>query len=296
MTRAHDASRRRFLKVLGSASGALIVGMQLPARADAPDELLGDAPLQLNPYVRIEPDGSVVIGARDPEVGQGIRTAEARIIAEELDADWPRVVVVPLALGAEDGSGEPRWTFGHQEARGSTGMPAAWNDLRTVGAAARDLLVRAAAPRFGMDVRKLQTRLGRVIAPDGRTFGYGELATAASQLSPATNTPPKLKSPDTFRLVGQDAGDVDARDIVSGRESHAIDQMPGNALVAVIARCPYPGGELQALNADAARALKGVEQVLTIPKPAASELLGARPLAAGVAVLAQDTWTALRGR
>lgn len=296
MTRAHDASRRRFLKVLGSASGALIVGMQRSARADEPDQLLGDALLPLNPYVRIEPDGSVVIGARDPEVGQGIRTAEARIIAEELDADWPRVVVVPLALGAEDGNGEPRWTFGHQEARGSTGMPAAWNDLRTVGAATRELLVRAAAQRFGMDARKLQTRLGKVIAPDGRALDYGELATAASLLPPATNAAPRLKSPDAFRLIGQDAGDVDAREIVTGRESHAIDQMPGNALVVVIARCPYPGGTLQALNADAARALKGVAQVLTIPQPAASELLGARPLAAGVAVLAQDTWTALRGR
>ena len=125
MTRSHNAARRRFLKVLGSASGALIVGMRLPARADTPDELLGDALLPLNPYVRIEPDGTVVIGARDPEVGQGIRTAEARVIAEELDADWPRVMVVPLTLGAEDGNGEPRWTFGHQEARGSTGMPAA---------------------------------------------------------------------------------------------------------------------------------------------------------------------------
>ncbi|HEY3519417.1 MAG TPA: molybdopterin cofactor-binding domain-containing protein [Rhodanobacteraceae bacterium] len=296
MSASHDASRRRFLKVLGSASGALIVGLQLPVRADTPDALLGDVVSRLNPYVRIEPDGTIVIGARDPEVGQGIRTAEARIIAEEMDADWPRVIVLPMTLAAEDdGDGEPRWTLGHQEARGSTGVPAAWNDLRAVGASARELLIRAAAQRFGVDARTLRTQLGKVIARDGRALGYGELAAAASVLPPP-NAAPALKSADEYRLLGQDAGDVDARDIVTGRQSHAIDKILGGALVAVIARCPFPGGDLSRLDADAARALKGVEQVSTIPRPNPSLPLGARPFAAGVAVLAHDTWTALRAR
>ena len=105
MTRAHDASRRRFLKVFGTATGALVVG--LPAMAWTPDELLGHNLIALNPYLRIEPDGTTVIGARDPEVGQGIRTAEARIIAEELDADWNKVVVTPLDIGVTDVGGEP---------------------------------------------------------------------------------------------------------------------------------------------------------------------------------------------
>jgi isoquinoline 1-oxidoreductase beta subunit len=293
---SHDASRRRFLKVLGTASGALIVGLRLPARADTPDDLLGDVVSRLNPYVRIEPDGTIVIGARDPEVGQGIRTAEARIIAEEMDADWPRVIVLPMTLGVEDaGNGEPRWTLGHQEARGSTGVPAAWNDLRVVGASVRELLVRAAAQRFGMDARTLRTQLSKVIAPDGRALDYGELAADASALPPP-NVAPAVKSPDAFRLVGQDAGDVDARDIVTGRQLHAIDQALGSAPVAVIARCPYPGGTLGRLDDSAALALKGVEQILTIPKPDPSVPVGTRPLAAGVAVLAEGTWTALRAR
>ncbi|HJU25453.1 MAG TPA: molybdopterin cofactor-binding domain-containing protein, partial [Rhodanobacteraceae bacterium] len=295
MSGPDDVSRRRFLKVLGGATGALIVGMQLPSRADTPDALLGTVVLRLNPYVRIEPDGTVVIGARDPEIGQGIRTAEARIIAEELDADWPRVIVVPMDLGVEDGNGGPRWTIGHQEARASTGVPEAWNELRAVGATARSLLVRAAAQRFGVDARRLRTELGKVIAPDGRSLGYGELATAASVLPPPDSTPP-LKSPQAFRLIGQDAGDVDARDIVTGRQLHAIDQTPGGALVAVVTRCPFPGGRLANMDAAAARALDGVEQVLAIPRPNPSSPIGARPLAAGVAVLAADTWTALRAR
>src|SRR6185437_3720572 len=296
VSNAHDAARRRFLKVLGTASGALIVGMQLPALADTPDALLGDMLLRLNPYVRIQPDGTIVIGARDPEVGQGIRTAEARIIAEELDADWPRVIVLPMSLAAEDdGDGEPRWTLGHQEARGSTGVPAAWNDLRVVGAGARALLLGAAAQRFGVDAGTLRTQSGKVMARDGRTLGYGELATAASVLPPSAAAP-ALKSADAYRLLGQDAGDVDARDIVTGRQLHAIDQTLGGALVAVVARCPFPGGDVSRLDAAAARALKGVEQVLTIPRPDPSSPFGTRPLAAGVAVLAHDTWTALRAR
>ncbi|HXE65830.1 MAG TPA: molybdopterin cofactor-binding domain-containing protein [Rhodanobacteraceae bacterium] len=292
MTRAHDASRRRFLKVFGTATGALVVG--LPALAWTPDELLGQNLVTLNPYLRIEPDGTTMIGARDPEVGQGIRTAEARIIAEELDADWNRVVVEPLDLGVTDVGGEPHWTYGHQMASGSTSVPAAWNDLRTVGAAARDLLVRAAAARLGANVTTLRTQRGVVIARDGRKLGYGELAEAASKLKPPNNLPaPKPAS--QYTLVGQDAGDVDARDIVSGHQHFAGDDWFGDTLVAVIAHCPYPGGTLTQLDDSAALKLDGVKKVLTIPPPSPARPLGTQQLAAGVAVLAEDTWAAMQG-
>ena len=292
MTRAYDASRRRFLKVFGTATGALVVG--LPAMAWTPDELLGQNLITLNPYLRIEPDGTIVIGARDPEVGQGIRTAEARIIAEELDADWNKVVVAPLDLGVTDVGGEPHWTYGHQVASGSTSVPAAWNDLRTVGAAARELLVRAAAEHWKVNAASLRTQRGMVIARDGRKFGYGELAEAASKLKPATN-PPTPKRASQYALVGQDAGDVDARDIVTGRQHFAIDEWLGDVLVAVIAHCPYPGGTLAHLDDAAALKLDGVKKVMTIPPPDPAGPLGTQQLAAGVAVLARDTWTALQG-
>ncbi len=291
MTPGHDAGRRRFLKVLGSATGALIVG--LPALADTPDELVGLALVKLNPYVRIEPDGTVVIGARDPEVGQGIRTAEARIIADELDADWARVVVVPMALGVENVNGAPHWTLGHQQATGSTSIPAAWADLRNVGASARELLIRAAAAQWSVAAKTLRTERGMVIAADGRKLGYGELAAAASRLKPAAN-PPALKLPSQYQLIGRDAGDVDARDIVTGRQPYAIDQWFGDALVAMIARCPYPGGKLARLDDRAATAMQGVEKVLVLPAPGPGAPLGTRQLAAGVAVLARDTWTAMQ--
>ncbi|MGH8147249.1 MAG: molybdopterin cofactor-binding domain-containing protein [Rhodanobacteraceae bacterium] len=291
MTDAHDASRRRFLQVIGTATGALVVG--LPAIAWTPDELLGQSLTRLNPYVRIEPDGTTVIGARDPEMGQGIRTAEARILAEELDADWNKVIVEPLDLGVAAVHGEPHWTLGHQIASGSTSVPAAWNDLRIVGATARELLLRAAAEHWKTTPANLRGLRGTVIAADGRKLGYGALAAKASKLKPAGN-PPTLKTPSQYLLVGQNAGDVDARDIVTGHQHYAIDEWFGDALVAVIARCPYPGGTLASLDDSAALKLEGVEKVMTIPAPDGAHPLGTRPLAAGVAVLAKDTWTALQ--
>jgi len=292
VTRAHDAGRRRFLKVFGTATGALVVG--LPALAWTPDELLGQNLIVLDPYLRIEPDGTTVIGARDPEVGQGIRTAESRIVAEELDADWNKVVVAPLDLGVTDVGGEPHWTYGHQIASGSTSIPAAWNDLRIVGAGARELLLRAAAEHWKANVDNLRTLRGEVIAADGRKLGYGELAEAASRLKPDPKRP-ALKTPSQYLLIGQDAGDVDARDIVTGRQRFAIDNWFGDVLVAVIARCPYPGGKLAHVDDAAALKVKGVEKVMTIPPPDPARPLGTQPLAAGVAVLAQDTWSALQG-
>ncbi|HEX5353972.1 MAG TPA: molybdopterin cofactor-binding domain-containing protein [Rhodanobacteraceae bacterium] len=291
MTRTHDASRRRFLQVFGTATGALVVG--LPALAWTPDELLGQNLVPLNLYVRIEPDGATVIGARDPETGQGIRTAEARIIAEELDADWNKVVVEPLDLGVTIAHGEPHWTYGHQLASGSTSVPSAWNDLRIVGATARDLLLRAAAAHWKTGAASLRTLRGVVIAADERKLGYGELAQAASKLKPAT-TSPTLKMPSQYLLVGQDAGDVDARDIVTGRQHFAIDEWFGDALVAVITRCPWPGGKLAHVDDTSALKLKGVKKIMSIPAPDPARALDTRQLAAGVAVLAKDTRTALQ--
>lgn len=292
MNRVHDAGRRRFLKIFGTAGGALVVG--LPAFAWTPDKLLGQNLIVLNPYLRIEPDGTTVIGSRDPEVGQGIRTAEARIIAEELDADWNRVVVAPLDLGVSNAGGEAHWTYGHQMASGSTSVPAAWNDLRTVGASARELLLEAAAAHWSVGRASLRTVRGTVVAADGRKLGYGELASAAAKRKPPS-PPARPKLASQYVLVGQDAGDVDARDIVTGRQHYAIDQWFGGTLVAVIAHCPFPGGKLARLDDTAALKLKGVEKVLTIPPPGGAGALGTQQLATGVAVLAHDTWTALQG-
>jgi len=139
-------SRRRFLKVMAGTAGALVVGIG-SVRAEEPPMplgLLGDGWSQVGPYLRIDADGRIFIGARDPDNGEGTATSLPRLIAEELDADWTRVVVVPLGLGVEDGNGEPRWLYGRQRSGQGDSIPTAWTDMRQAGALARSMLLQAA--------------------------------------------------------------------------------------------------------------------------------------------------------
>jgi isoquinoline 1-oxidoreductase beta subunit len=125
--------------------------------------------------VRIDSDGNVLIGARDPDTGTGVATSLPRIIADELDADWKSVSVVPLGLGVTNNNGEPSWTYGRQIGGTGGSIPAAWNDLRQAGRVARWLLLQAAARRFGVPADRLRCEKGTVIAPDGRRLSYGSL-------------------------------------------------------------------------------------------------------------------------
>jgi isoquinoline 1-oxidoreductase subunit beta len=289
-------SRRRFLQVLAGTAGALVVGIGTTEALDAPlpPALLGDDFHDLGVYVRIDREGNVLIGARDPDTGTGTATALPRIIADELDADWNRVSVVQLGLGVTNRDSQPVWTYGHQ--RGGTGdsIPAAWADLRQAGALARWLLTQAAARRLGVPADRLRCQAGTVIAPDGRVLNYGELAEAAGKLDLPT-TPLPLKAPAQYRLIGAPAGDVDARAIVTGQAAYAIDNHMADALVAVLARCPWADGSLASIDTAATLAVKGVVKVVQL-KPEAGQPLGETVIAPAVAVLAENTWAALQGR
>jgi isoquinoline 1-oxidoreductase beta subunit len=289
-------SRRRFLQVLATTAGALVVGIRVADATDAPvpAALLGDTLYGLGPFVRIDADGNVIIGARDPDTGTGTTTSLPRIIADELDADWSRVSVVPLGLGVEDDNGNPRWTYGHQTGGLGNSIPAAWADLRQVGALARWLLLQAAARRLGVPADRLRCEAGDVIAPDGRRFGYGALAEAAAKITPPTSPVP-LKTPDHYTLIGQPAGDVDARAIVTGQSIYALDSYAGDMLTAVISHCPWPDGSLDNLDSTDAMAVKGVVKVVQL-KPEPGQPLGHTLRSPAVAVLADSTWAALQGR
>ncbi|WP_329742557.1 xanthine dehydrogenase family protein molybdopterin-binding subunit [Dyella sp. A6] len=297
MTRPPQLARRRFLKVLAGAAGALIVGVPLTALADnapVPLDFLGDPLYGLGAYVRIDADGSVLIGARDPDTGTGVATSLPRIIADELDADWSRVSVVPLGLGVVNGQGEPDWIYGHQLGGTGTSIPAAWSDLRQAGALARWLLLQAAAQQLGVPADGLRCTKGQVIAPDGRRLGYGELAAAASKIAPP-KTSPAPKTPDQYTLIGQPAGDVDARGIVTGQTPYTLDHHVGDALVAILVHCPWRDGQLKSIDTTGALAVQGVQAVLQL-KPEAGIPPGQTVYAPAVAVVADSTWAALQGR
>lgn len=289
-------SRRRFLKVMAGATGALIVGVgSVRAQdADVPLELLGNNYTQLGLYLRIEPDGRTIIGARDPDCGEGTHTSLPLIIAEELDADWSRVMVLSLGPQVTRDNNVAHWRYGHQRSGDGSSISSAWNDLRQAGALARWLLCQTAARRSGVSASRLRCESGQVIAPDGRRYGYGELAADAANQSPPSSPPP-LKTPDQYRLIGHGAGDIDARNIVQGYTRYAIDEYRDEALVAVVVHCPWPGGSLATVNTEAALKVPGVERVQQL-KPENGQPLGSTPISPGVAVLARTTWAAMQGR
>ncbi|HTV86748.1 MAG TPA: molybdopterin cofactor-binding domain-containing protein [Dyella sp.] len=296
MSGAVELSRRRFLQVLAGTAGALIVGVRtaLANEPPIPLDMLGDTLYGLGLYVRIDADGDVLIGARDPDTGTGVNTALPRIIADELDADWRRVRVVPLGLGVVNGNGEPRWLYGQQVGGTGNSIPRAWHDLRAAGALARWLLVQAAAQQLGVPADRLRTEKSVVIAPDGRQLTYGSLAAAASKIAPPPNLP-ALKTPDRYTLIGQPAGDVDAHAIVTGQTPYSLDQHVGDAVVAVLAHCPWPDGRLAERDFSAAMGIKGVLKVIELkPDPALPP--GQTVIAPVVAVIADTTWAALQGR
>jgi isoquinoline 1-oxidoreductase beta subunit len=287
---ASVVTRRRFLQASLSASGALVL---VPGSTLAAD----GSPTPENPLgilIRIEPDNHIVIGAIGAEIGQGVKTSLPMILAEELDADWSQVVVEQKPLMIDFSGPEPRFRFGSQGAGGSTSIPDGWAELRQFGAQARWLIRQAAAARWNVPADKVGTRDSHVIHPDGRQAPYAEFAAAASKLTLPAG-PVALKDPSEYRVIGQPRRVVDAEEIVTGRARYGIDVYEPDARTAVMLRCPYFDGEIARLDDKAARAVPGVRAVVVVPGPRPGEPFTAN-LAAGVAVVADDMWSALKGR
>lgn len=282
-------NRRNFLKLGVSVTGGLMLGVHLPAMAQD-KQTLTDPWL----FIDIAPDSAVTIGARGAEIGQGVKTSLPMLIAEELDVPWSAVTVVQLpyvAVASDDGFSSK---FGRQGAGGSTSIPGGYQPLREVGAVARQLLLDVAAERWSVNASELTTSQCEVHHADGRTLSYGELAASAAQRE-LPETAPALKNPSDFSIIGTATRTADAHDIVTGKGYYGIDaNMPG-ALVAVVARCPYFGGEIKSVNSKAAKKIPGVRYVVELPAPDLDAGID-RHMAAGVAVVADDTWSAMKGR
>jgi len=294
---APDPGRRRFLTVSLTAGGALLVGLPRAFAAPmpgVPPELLGDQFVDVGPFVKIERDNRIVIGARGCEIGQGVMTSLPMLIAEELDVDWAQVRVLQLPYGYTETERGPTNRYGAQGAGGSTSVPDGWKDLRVAGATARWLLLQAAAKEWNLPAGQLRTESGEVVAPDGRRLTYGALARAASTIA-LPDTPPPLKTPEQFRIIGKPTRTVDARDIVTGRSRFGIDEYAPASLVAVVARCPHLDGTLDSFDDTETRKVAGVVDVIPLPGPKPGAPFDG-PLAHGVAVLAEHSWGAIRGR
>jgi isoquinoline 1-oxidoreductase beta subunit len=291
-----NASRRRFLQIGLTASGALLVGFpRTDAKAQTlPADLIGDDLTQLTAFVLIERDNRVVIGARGCEVGQGSLTLLPMLITEELDVDWAQVRVIQLPYGYQEKDGQAGNRFGDQGIEGSFASAQNWQAMREAGAAARALLVRAAAQEWKVEPARLRTASGHVFAPDGRRASYGALARSAAELSPATDAP-QLKNPEQFQLLGKPTRIAHSRQIVTGRERFGIDEYISGALTAVMLRCPHLDGTLKSFDDSEARKIPGVRDVIAIDGPTPDEAFNGI-LSSGIAVLADNTWAAICGR
>jgi isoquinoline 1-oxidoreductase beta subunit len=282
-------TRRGFLHASLTAAGGLMVARYAGATAVSP----GPA-AQLGAFVRIEPQGAIIIGARGCEIGQGVKTSLPMLIAEELDVPWDsflRVVQLPAVF--EMGANGLQSRYGDQGAGGSTSIPDSYEELRRVGATARRMLIEAAAEQWQADPNTLRTDPAVVVHPDGRRVNYRELAHAAAKRKPPEGEVP-LKDAKDFRLIGKPMRVADAKHIVTGEPLFGLDQHLDGALTAVMLRAPVVGAGIETINDVETFAIPGVRSVHRIEGPGTGEFT--TNLAAGVAVLADDTWTAIRGR
>ena len=279
----HDISRRTFLKLTGFAGGGLTLGFCLGTPSLARGQETADefAP---NAYLRISTDGSILIYNKNPEVGQGIKTAFPMIVAEELDADWNDVRVEQSVISEA--------LYGRQVAGGSRSIPNSWNELRAAGATARAMLVRAAADRWGVPITECSTADSVVThAPTGRQLGYGELADAAAALPVPDAGSLTLKARADYRLLGRRITGVDNEKIVTGQPLFGIDTSLPGMVYASYLKCPATGGRVRAANLDEIRALPGVRDAFVIEgNDVVTELMP------GVAIIGDSTWATQQAR
>ncbi|PZP01830.1 MAG: acylaldehyde oxidase [Pseudomonas protegens] len=288
-----NLSRRGFLKGVG-ATGALVLAASWGwQEAFAEDKKFGadgmphgwiDDP---KVYVSIASDGSVTVICNRSEMGQGVRTSLSMVVADELDADWAQVKV-RQAPGDEV-------RFGNQDTDGSRSMRHWYEPMRRCGAAARTMLEQAAAAQWQVPLAQCRAQLHKVVhQPTGRELGYGALAAAAGALAVPARDSLRLKQPGEFRYIGKEATRaIDGQDIVNGRAVYGADVHFDGMLFAAVARPRVYGGKVKSVDDSAALKVSGVIKVMPIDsRPLPSEF---QPLG-GVAVVASNTWAAIKGR
>jgi isoquinoline 1-oxidoreductase beta subunit len=253
-------------------AGGLAVAVWLPKLTTMAQRTRTPLPMKPGAYIHIGADEAVTFVIVKGEMGQGIVTALSQVLAEELDCDWAKVRTEFAPVDAA--------SYGPmQGVYGSTSIRTMWMPMREAGATARAMLMQAAAQKWGVDAAQLRTADGFVIGPAGR-LSYGAVADAAMRLPVPEHVP--VKDPKSFRLIGTSAKRLDTRGKVSGGTKFGIDAKVPGMLYAVTQRCPVFGGKVASFDAAKAKAVPGVKDVVQISN--------------GVAVVADNTWSAMQGR
>ena len=282
-----DMNRRSFLKST-AAAGALVLGTYFAG--GAPRAMAGvltkpaEDAKRANLFIALRPDGMVEITCHRSEMGQQIRTAIAQIVADEMEAQCDKVIVI-------QGKGDPK--YGDQNTDGSRSIRFNMQRLREMGASVRYMMQHAAAKRWGVDSDSCVAMQHKVTHTSGKTVAYKDLIDDALSITPPEAAKLTLKSRDEWRYINTGMAHIDLQDIVTGKATFAADVREPKALVAIIERPPVVGGKVKSFDATAVKAMPGVVDVIEIPAPKGAPQFQPK---GGVAVIAKNTWSAWQGR
>jgi len=280
-----NTDRRDFLKIsLGLAlSSTGSISMMSLASAEASGTL--------NAYVNINADGSVTIYGPNPEVGQGVNTSLPMIVAEELDAKWEDVQCEAAPV---------QQLYGMQFAGGSLSIPMRWDEMRKMGATAREMLCRAAASQWNVPRDELTTSDSMVRhGPSGKSAHYKDLVAAASLIAVPDEADVRLKAPADYRLLGKRISNASAEGIATGKPIFGIDAKVDGMVYASFVKCPSIGGVAKSANLEAVRALPGVIDAFILdgtPGPYNFDIRESHAIQSGIAIVGKDTWSTFKAR
>ena len=271
-----DMTRRSFLKQSSLVIAATAFSGPLRVFNASPVEAAAELPFKPHAFLEIATDDTITVWVGQTNLGQGTHTGIPMVIADELDADWELIRV--KAAPAGEPFKDPLWHA--QFTGGSTSIRHRWDLLRTVGAAARQMLVEAAAQQWGVTAGRFTTENGQVVHSDGRRLSYGKLVATAQKL-PVPENPP-LKQASAYRIIGTPRERLDVPDKAMGKTIYGIDFTLPGMCIAAVARAPHYGASPQSYDEQAAMAIKGVIKVV--------------PLENRIAVCAETTYAAIQGR
>ncbi|MEE2732348.1 MAG: xanthine dehydrogenase family protein molybdopterin-binding subunit [Pseudomonadota bacterium] len=277
MTQEAPVTRRSFLKLSAVAGGGMLAAWHIPVSAAENAAAAADGSIQPNAFVRISPDNSITIITAVAEIGQGTLTSIPMLVAEELDADWERVTW-ELATSTREYNNPKTFT---QLTAGSSTITSLYRQQREAGAAVKEVLIKAAARKWGVSASSLETEMSKVIdRRNNRSATYGELAADAARL--AVPRSPSLKRSSEFKIIGQSKARLDGADKSNGSAKYGFDLYLPGMLTALVQRAPKFGAKLVSFNATEVKSYPGVVDVVEIPS--------------GVAVIGTDFWSVRQGR
>ena len=273
--------RRSFLRVSALAGGGLMLATYVDPVAEAFGATTEATDAMLNAFIKITPDGLVTVLAKNPEIGQGVKTSMPMLIAEELDVEWKNVRLEQADLDETK--------YGRQNAGGSTATAINWDPLRRAGAAGRQLLMSAAAQTWNVPADECTTSAGKVLhKPSNRSLGYGELAAKAATLPAPDLKTVTLKDPKDFTIIGKRTTSAYIDEVVTGAPIYTIDFTTSGMLTAVYQKCPVFAGKVVNANLDEIKALPGVKHAFVV-EGQTTDIHGLMP---GVAIVADHFWSA----